>query len=228
MSYSVLILTYNDESGSPHIPHIKWLILSNPEADIHIISENNIDKKLSWRNGDRKLREWWRLNYNRVTNSIIYVIEYDVLVTRKLPILSLNYDFVGRDVKYENLDPKWSWFREKDRLQLKETENIVGIAPFGFLAMRREVLDRLCDKKWDEIYRKDIFCEIRLSTVTSLNGFKIGEIDLPNVSWYETKNYDLTILGYYHPIKYPLNSSQSRVILSKLEKYGKYIINKYE
>lgn len=223
MSYSVLILTHNNKDGSPILPHIKWLILSNPEADVHIISDNNPDKKNSWRNCDRKLRDWWKMNSQFVSNSIIYVLEYDVLVSKKLPVLPSNFDFIGKDVKLPRLHSNWAWFKEAEKFKPDIDTNITGIAPLAFLGMRRDVLNELCDEKWDEIFNRDIFCEIRLPTIVSLNGFTIGGVDLPQIDFYNPGTYDLTTLGYYHPIKSPLNYSQSQIVLSKLEKHKKYI-----
>lgn len=192
---SVLVFTYKNK-----LPHLKYFKKSNPEIDIHVINnENNENPGYSWRSPDKRLRKWWKENSNKVKGEIICVMEYDVLVTKSLPMLSNNIDLAGKYIRNYNNTHKWNWF---DPTEIKELGNLIpfGIVPFCFFLVRRKCLEFICEEKWNEYFEKDIFCEIRIPSILYNNDFKIGTIDIPDI------NIGDPIIpkkepGIYHPVK---------------------------
>lgn len=144
------------------------------------------------------MRKWWKENGQNIQSEIIYIIEWDTLVTSVLPPLPDHFDLVGKQVIRENpslrgkwvtkwmKDPKWTdenwcWWSHIPKLELQEDETAVGLISFGFFVTRKWVLDTICHEKWDSIYEKNIQNELRFPTVAHLEGARIGEIDLPFV-----------------------------------------------
>ena len=209
---TVLILTHKDENGDPITPHLTWLKASNPGVDIKILTRSKelgirTDKDYAWRNADELLRSWWKRNKDTVATSVVIVLEYDVLVTAQLPTLPPGVDLAGSSVFTPTTHSDWYWFNETNersklhKLKIQD-KHLLGIVPYGVLVMKREVLDSLCNKRWDKAYELDIFSELRFTTIANIEKYKIGEVDLPNVNWapkYSSK--EINNFGIYHPVK---------------------------
>ena len=209
---TVLILTYKDKNENPGTPHLAWLKASNPDVDIKIVTRSReiglrTDKDYAWRNPDELLRFWWKQNKDTVDSPVVVVLEYDVLVTATLPTLPPGVDLAGVRAFTPTTYSDWYWFNQTDeRSKLDELKiqdkYLAGIVPYGFLVMKREVLDSLCNKRWDKAYELDIFSELRFTTIANIEKHKIGEIHLPNVDWtpiYIPK--EINNFGIYHPVK---------------------------
>lgn len=219
MKYTVLILTHLDENGYPLLPHLKWLFKSNPLSDVRIIfKENDVNhnKKYYWKNGDQPLRKWWIENGDTVKNENIVVIEWDTLITSSLPKIPENFDLVGKQMFIENkqvrnkwkplpmahpywTNDNWYWWPDIPKLELSEFETAVGLISFGAFFMKRFVLDLICKPRWDSIYEKSIQNELRFPTIASIEGARVGEINLPFVHFQKMEYQNIP--GIYHPIK---------------------------
>lgn len=224
MNYTVLIQTHRDKNGIPILPHLKWLRLSNPDAIIHIIIAKDLQPLENWRNCDRILRDWWKQNKSKISTSLVCVVEYDVLITKKLPHLLDNSDLCGNTLMSYVNESRWDWFRERDRLNLKADNEAVGLVPFAFLCMKRDVLDDICSNKWDSVYEKDIFCELRFPSIVRNSGYNISSYNLDTIHFcnINTNNVNFEIPGYFHSVKRALTPDETVKALKAINK------NKYE
>jgi len=105
------------------------------------------------------------------------------------------------------LDPTWHqdhwyWWDEIPKLELKEGQLAAGLVSFGFLIMDRMVLDTFSNARWDYLYEKSIQNELRFPTIAYNEGFKLGTIDLPYVT-FEERTFEGRE-GIYHAIKNPI------------------------
>lgn len=202
---TILILTHIDKQTSkPLLPHLEYLRLSNPDSDIHIIvgEDSEHGPKYNWKNSDQQLRNWWKINGSNIFDDEIIIIEWDTLITTKLQSLPSNLDLASKTMYKENISirnniiPKrmsnpewtsdnWMWWQEVGLLELKDDQQAIGLVSFGFYSIRKWVLDRISDSNWDHIFAKSIQNELRFPTIASLCGARVGEIDLPNVEFYD-------------------------------------------
>jgi len=221
---SVLILTHRNSMGIPLLPHYEWLVKYNADLDIHIIigEDSLYGKEYNWKNGDMPLRKWWKNNKEKVIGQGILVIEWDALVACKIPELPDELDLASKwyfEEPFEDrynwkkksmTDPSWTpnnwwWWPEIPKLKLKEDQRAVGLVSLGCFFLKRWVLDAVCKEEWDHLYEDSIISEMRFPTIASIEGAKIGEIPLPNVSYKEVEigKYE----GIYHGIKKPYNGT---------------------
>lgn len=216
--YSVLILTHRDSNGIPLLPHFEWLLKYNPDVDVHIIvgEDSMKGKEYNWKNGDMPLRNWWKINNNKIIHDKILIIEWDTLVACKIPEFPKEYDLAskwhfeenvsnrGRWKKKRMIDPNWTpdnwwWWPEIPKLKLKDNQRAVGLVSLGCFFCRKWVLDVVCKKEWDYLYEDSIISEMRFPTIAHNEGAKIGAIDLPYVSYQKISlsKYE----GIYHAVK---------------------------
>ena len=218
MKYTALILTHIDKKANqPLLPHIKWLLKSNPLIDFRIVigKDSPHGKEYNWKNSDQVLRNWWRDFSSTVNNKKIAVLEWDTLVSCKLPKIPEEYDLVGAMKFDENQDlrqrwiPKlmndptwkeenWMWWNDILKMDLDKDKKAVGLVSFGAMFMIREVLDAVCENKWDTVYSRSIQNELRFPTVASISGYRVGNINLPHVSWTDVKVGNTE--GIYHSV----------------------------
>ena len=190
-----IIQTFHNEPI--HLDHLKK---SNPKANILLanISKYNADFKIKyrWRNSDIFIRRWIRDNRKDINSANIAIIEWDVLITQKLPDLNIN-GLLGKNIQYQN---NWYWFKESHLLG-KYQQYSIGITPLCILFMDQKCIDAWIDPEFDVLYSSDIFCELRLPTILNSRGIKISRIplSLPNVS--TLKSQYKNIPDIYHPIK---------------------------
>lgn len=218
-NYTCLILTHkNKASGKVLTPHLEVFKQNNPQCNVHIVvgEDHAQGKRYNWRNGDQPLRKWWLENSNLVATENVAVIEWDTLVNCELPAIPEQFDLVGAQYMKEPFhlrgkwrrrsqeDAKWTpdnwwWWREIPRLELNDGERACALVSLGCFLMRRSVLDAVCKKRWDKAYSKNIISEMRFPTAASIEGVRIGQIDLPFVH-----HSTMTYTGekqIYHPIK---------------------------
>jgi hypothetical protein len=223
--YTILILTHVDKNtGDVLLPHLKWIGKTNPEIDTRIIvgEDSPLGKKYNWKNGDQPLRKWWKEHCHTIKTDNVAVVEWDTLIGCKLPDIPEEFDLVGGLVMRENPslrgkwkpklmgDPTWSedcwyWWGDIPMLQIKSDERAIGLVSFGALFMRKWVLDVVCDERWDQAYLSSIQNELRFPTIASVEGARVGTIELPFVSWTNVSVGDIP--GIYHSVKHdiPLN-----------------------
>ena len=219
---TVLILTHKDKNQACITPHLTWLKASNPGVDIKIVTRSKelglrTDRDYAWRNADELLRFWWKQNKDKVTTPVVVVLEYDVLVTVKLPSLPPGFDLVGTRVVTPTTYSNWYWFHQTNEItklnKLKiQDKHLTGIIPYGVLVMKREVLDSICNKRWDKAYELDVFSELRFPTIANIEKYKIGEIDLPNVDWApQYSSNEINNFGIYHPVKETFTKNYEKI-----------------
>ena len=219
MNYTCLVLTHKDKaSGKILTPHLEVFKQNNPNCDVYIIvgEDHPKGKRYNWHNGDQPLRRWWLKNSNLVATKNIAVIEWDTLVNCKLPEIPDHLDLVAAQYLEEpihlrgnwnpkqTIDPTWTqdnwwWWGEVPRLELQENERAIGLVSFGCFLMRRYVIDAVCKKRWDKAYSRNICNELRFPTAASIEGARVGQIDLPFVH-HSTMTFT-NEKQIYHPIK---------------------------
>lgn len=181
-----------------HLDHLKN---SNPDATILVcdISQYSfLDSKYCWKNNDALIRNWIRANRHLIKTPNILLIEWDVLVTKKLPPIKVD----GLMVKniHSPVTNNWYWFKESNLLGPYQ-KNRIGITPFGVMMMNQNCIDTWIDHEFDPLYCANINCELRFPTLINSRQIPISQIpfSMPNVS--ATKSEYKNIPDIYHPIK---------------------------
>lgn len=193
--FSVIICTHRGPEGQPVLPHLKALRKSNPGVPVHICCKiNNGDRQDEWRNSDRRFRDWWRKFAGCVKSDRIVILEWDVLVTS--PIVLPDCAFAAKIVKTRESDPGWKWFEEAGALP--EGMTPVGVVPLAVTYWTRAALDHLADSKFDAIFAKDLFCELRTGSVMA-TWTTVSEVVMPHVDWRSVA-FDGGE-GIYHAVK---------------------------
>lgn len=205
MKADAAIFRTHVEKGEPKLPHLAEFKRWNPNVEVHTAIGPVSEDRSEWRNCDRTLRDFWKENHNKVKGSVIAVIEWDVLVTCELPELPEGSEVASKTVATLITNRGWHWFREIPRLGQGITP--VGVVPFAFILLRREVLDFLVSSQWDHLYDKDIFSELRFGSIAA-SQFSCSAIDLPHVSWNRT-TFDGGS-GIYHPVKFSVATKYDR------------------
>ena len=190
---AVIVMTHTEKSGLALLPHLPALIASNPDVSLHLCIGLSGNRKLNaWRNCDRTLRDCWRHSRHKIAGAAIAVIEWDVLVTQKLPPLS--GDFQAKQIVKQG-EIEWHWWTEA---HLLNGIPAYGAAPIGVSFWSREALDYVADPRWDDLYRRDIFCELRTPSILATK-FQMLPMDLPDVDWKDCQVSPTP--GISHPVK---------------------------
>lgn len=195
----VVITTYGDEG----VPHIEYLIRTNPGVPIHIVYGSTSINGESWRNCDRILREWWQQQGQFISFNHLLLIEYDVLFHDEISSVFPDGDFVVRDVKYPKVDTEWIWFTEIESFPEILRQSARGIVPFGAVLFSRRCLAGIMNHPFaEEVFKKDIFCELRIATLCVAAGFeptenskKLRFVDISPIQ------PSIPIYGAFHPVK---------------------------
>jgi hypothetical protein len=61
-------------------------------------------------------------------------------------------------------------------------------------------LDAIADAKYDEVFARDVFCELRMPTICRAAGFPVQAMSLPGVRWYPVS--PRAAPGIYHAVKH--------------------------
>lgn len=169
-----------------HYDHIKN---SNPEADIikADIFYGIDDRQYAWRNADKLVRNWLRDNIERIQTNNIAILEWDVFVNQELPNISVSGLFCKEHKIYGVHE--WNWFKEIFQLGEYKTY-AAGIVPLGVMFADQKCVQTIISPEFDDLYEKDIFCELRIGTILRSKNIEVTEYSMPNVFWD----------GYYQPI----------------------------
>lgn len=177
--------------------HSEHISKSNPEAQL-ILADISNNHFAAWRNYDCISREWFKNHFQEIKYSNIAVVEWDVLITEKLPNIYID-GFIGKRKKtlpkHKNT---WPWFKEKSKLCEFE-KYAVGMAPLAVYFINRSSLETILDSKFDYIFNQDIFGELRLPSVLNSQNINICEYPMPFVFSYPI-SFKIES-GIYHPIK---------------------------
>lgn len=194
-----IIYTYHDQPI-----HSKYIIKSNPDSNILLANiSNTLDKKYAWRNNDKLIRDWLKINLSSITTNNVIIAEWDTLISKKMPNFYVDgvYAKYIRHYKYYS---HWYWFKDISQLENLQ-EYACGLLSFGFLILNIQSINILIDKTFDYLYDKDIFCELRLGTIFNYSQIPMHEIILQNILEGQ-KTLDKSKISelndYYHPVKY--------------------------
>lgn len=200
-----------------HTNHIR---ASNPEAQLILLdSRNSLPPALAWRSCDRMLRDAVKSKFNSILHDNVLLIEWDVLLSARLPDISI----VGAQVSVvatPEEHPDWMWWPEYDVLPPSLRIEKRGAVPFGILAIDKQSLWKLLHPSLDEVFEQDIIAEIRFPAVCALCGIGLSELEPsffpkerilrsmtePEVAEYNAR-FGKTFLshpGLYHPVKCPV------------------------
>jgi len=208
----VIIMTHV-ENGEVKLPHAKQWELYNKNLKIHVVvgEDSPKGKRYNWRNSDRILRDWWKQNHASV-GECIFLAEWDTFVNTELPELPEEFDLVGAkliksdffSIPKRMADPSWKpenwmWWREFNQMGIKDPKFATGLISFGAFLFKKKLINSIADPMWDYIYDLDIISELRFPTVACASNYKIGEIELPFVSFDVVDTP--TEKGVHHSVK---------------------------
>jgi hypothetical protein len=208
----VIVMTHM-ENGEVKLPHAKQWELYNKNLKIHVVvgEDSPKGKRYNWRNSDRILRDWWKQNHANV-GECIFLAEWDTFVNTELPELPDELDLAGaklikseffgipRRMAHPLWKPEnWMWWREFNQMEIKDLKFATGLISFGALFFKKEVIDSIAEPMWDSVYESDIISELRFPTIASALNYRVGEMELPFVS------FDLAGIpkqkGIHHAVK---------------------------
>jgi len=212
----VIVMTHI-ENGEVKLPHANQWRLYNKNVKIHVVvgEDSPKGKRYNWRNSDRVLREWWKQNYANV-GDCIFLAEWDTFVNTELPELPDELDLAGAKlikseffgVPRRMADPlwkpeNWMWWREFEQMGIQDQKFATGLISFGALFFKKEILDSVAKPIWDSVYELDIISELRFSTIASALNYKVGQMELPFVSFDKV---DIPMQkGIHHAVKTAVN-----------------------
>jgi hypothetical protein len=176
--------------------HLNHLERNNPDAQILLAdTSNKFSRNFAWRNGDLLVREWLKNNYDKILYDNIAILEWDVLVNTKLPSQKIT-GLIGKQIYYPKNN--WYWFSEINLLE-DYKQYALGIVPFGVLFMDKKSIDVLLDSRFDFLFNKNIYSELRLPTILNSRNIKINSLFMPHVSYLPV--HFMNEQHIYHPIK---------------------------
>lgn len=175
MKYSVLWMT-TQKRGLPHEDQFSQY---NPDVRQYVCEGVDVGGIGEWRNNDRALREWLKKNLHLIDTPYLIIIEWDVLFGKKVEDVFSEFEGVeiGGLHKKPNQPGRWQWFQEVPHLPEGLRSYAAGIAPFCLMCIGVDKLKQLCSKAFDNVFNKDIFCELRFATVLNFMGVNVRRIE---------------------------------------------------
>lgn len=176
--FEIVFITY----GALGVPHLAPILEANPRVPYHVGTLEALDGRErldAWRNADVAIRSWWQAFGHLVETDHVLFLEADVYancdLTELLDGAWKDADLVAANVLYQVTHRRsWKAFEEADSLPEEMRQLAIGIEPLAALLMRREGLDKICQSRFDGVFSKDIFCELRLPTVVRFAGGSVG------------------------------------------------------
>ena len=151
-------------------------------------------------NHDKFIRDWARDNLPKITTNNVALIEWDVLVNKPFPNLKME----GASSKFFKADHRWCWMAQEHRLQ-EFKDSAFGLTPFAVLLFNKECIKEWVKEKYDSLYERDIFCELRIGTIMNYSNNLQGQIKLPNIRLPGEKikfsKETLLTEDFFHPVK---------------------------
>lgn len=197
MKLQVVMLTHPG-AGTPHLEYLRR---SNPGLAVEVScaerSRGKRARKVAWRNGDRRIREWWRRS-RRDAERVIFV-EYDVVVNADLSQLGEEGDLTGREMPVPGGD--WVFWGEVPLLPEWLRPHATGISPLACVALSGELLEAIAGAEWDGVFAEDRFCELRLATVARAAGFSVAESKLLERCTWWPRRHPGELPGVWHAVK---------------------------
>lgn len=189
--------------------HEKHLLKSNPNAQILKLDfRNNYPSEIIWKQCDLIVRPWLKENKDKIEHNNIAIVEYDVLITKEFPDITLDNEVLAKRVLCPVKNSWWWFFGDKNKLGYLK-ENACAINFFCFFVMSKNCIDYWIDSRYDFLYDNvDMQCELRMPTILKSNGVNIRRGDdslMYNIHCMvdtgEDLEFDRNHLGFYHPVK---------------------------
>lgn len=155
------------------------------------------DGQIHWRNNDRQLRDWFKVYGSVVSASHLLWMEWDVYCNTRIKLVAKDNEIVCAGVK--TFRDRWMWLRETKRL-LPEMRDPYGIVPLGFCFFPIQFLKDICDPRFDDLFNRDVFCELRMGSLVKKLRYNFKIMKLPNVKYLPLK-LPLNGTGVFHPVK---------------------------
>ena len=159
------------------------------------------DEAQKWRGIDATIYRWFA---NRDFNARRYLLaEYDCLCTVSLAEYYAEVwdaDVAGVDFFTRQANPRWHWFLE-DINNIPEYDRVyaAGIVPFTCTMFSHEALSEVVAN----VYRNDIFCELRLGTIVNKLGLtfqRLPPAKRSTLCWHEYP-WRTDRPGIFHAVK---------------------------
>jgi hypothetical protein len=198
--------------------HLNCLRASNPGAHIIPLTDSvpellpdSVDVGLfpssfasahKWRNIDATLYRWFE---HRVCIARRYlIVEYDCLCNVNLDEYYAEVrdaDVAGIDFFTQEDNPRWKWFGESElrNLPMEDRKYAAGISPLTCTMFSNEALESIVNN----IYRNDVFCELRLGTIIRKLGLKFQRLPVlkrSTICWH-IYPWRADRAGLFHGIK---------------------------
>jgi hypothetical protein len=198
--------------------HLASLRQSNPSAvivpvtdSVHELLPGSIDvahfpspwaDAHKWRSIDTALYRWFE---NRTFNARHYlIVEYDCLCTVDLKDYYaevMNADVAGVDFFRIKDNPRWKWFMQSELNNIPEVDRkyAAGVVPLTCMLFSHEALEKIVAN----VYRQDIFCELRLGTIINKLGLNFERLPARkrNTICWHTYPWQANRPGLFHGIK---------------------------
>jgi hypothetical protein len=160
------------------------------------------DEGDKWRNIDATIYRWF---HNREFNARRYlVVEYDCLCNvslREYYSEVWDAEVAGVDFFTRQENPCWYWFRsgELDRVPHEDHAYAAAIAPFTCTLFSHSAFEKIVAN----VYRNDIFSELRLGTTVNKLGLKFQHLPNSKRATLVWHNYPFQVnrKGFFHAIK---------------------------
>lgn len=157
------------------LPHLDRFLAANPGVPVHVVCGSPLQdeaKVEAWRNCDRSIRDWWLQQGRHLDFRHAVFLEWDVLF--EVPLTTVfpdDEDFCGKDLKKPGME--WWWLQEIRALPEPLQRHATGIAPLAVLRISRRCLEAMFSHPLaEDLYRRDIFCELRLPTLAAACGYE--------------------------------------------------------
>ena len=190
-------------------PHAQALQAANPNLAIHVSAPPMAapdDYLHAWRNCDRNIRSWWRVNRDATMKDAVLFLEYDVYCNADLrgiiPPLADGVGIAGPSVVncVESRRSFWP-FLYIPRLPRDMQGMAIAAAPLAVLLISRAALDAALRPEYDAVFADDIFCEVRLPTIIRHAGFQVAALPITNVVCVP-QTPPAGAIGIWHPVKH--------------------------
>lgn len=218
--FTILISTFDDI----RLPHYAEMRKHNSEPIFVMPAQKQGSGLETWRNADRVIRNWWRINSNSVKTKNVLILEYDVYINAKINATDGRYESVNinfpdqgvacRDSFNQKQNRTYLFFNEKDRLPIEMQEHMCATAPLAVMLWNRDALDAICDPVFDDLFNLDIFCEMRIGTLLSYLGIKVYHANLPLANYMQREVDEGP--GIYHSVKQSVVASDYHSIKSSV------------
>jgi len=160
------------------------------------------DEASKWRGIDATLYRWFK---HRTINARRYLIfEYDCLCTVSISDYYAEVwdaDVAGVEFFKRQDNPRWRWFvdDELNNIPWEDRSYAAGIVPFACTMFSHAALDKIVAN----VYRHDIFCELRLGTTVNKLGLKFQRLPVTKrstICWHGY-SWQTNRPGIFHAIK---------------------------